>query len=50
VVQSRRATLAILSSLMLSLLSVLATRPAQAQTGERCFQETQQCISGRFRE
>lgn len=29
---------------------VVAATPASAQTGERCFPETGQCISGRFRE
>jgi hypothetical protein len=46
----RLANLAIITTFMLSLLGALAAQPAHAQTGERCFTETKQCISGRFRQ
>lgn len=36
--------------LLLLAAILLAAHPASAQTGERCFPETGQCISGRFRE
>lgn len=44
------AKTAIASSLLVSLLVPAYVQPAQAQTGERCFRETNQCISGRFRQ
>ncbi len=40
----------IASSLMLSVLGASPAQPAQAQAGELCFNETRQCISGRFRQ
>ena len=45
----RRTLLAATALILLSLLSIPSTQPAFAQS-EQCFPQTNQCISGRFRQ